>query len=132
MNEHTSPHSTIKSSDPPRLARRRRRSPPESQTLAVRPERRSHVALTPLHLATRLPASGSTALAASAVVQGALGIEFTLSGLNKVADATYVADFESFVRANPGARSGILAPIVDGLVLPQVGIFAGLIKYAEL
>jgi hypothetical protein len=79
-----------------------------------------------------LPASGNTALAASAVVQGALGAEFTLSGLNKVADATYVVDFDSFVRANPGTRSGILAPIVNGLVLPHVGIFAGLIKYAEL
>jgi len=61
-----------------------------------------------------------------------LGIEFTLSGLNKVADPTYVADFDSFVRANPGTTSGLLAPIVSGLVLPHVGIFATLIKYVEL
>jgi hypothetical protein len=65
-------------------------------------------------------------------VQGALGIEFTLAGLNKVADATYVADFDSFVRANPGSRDGLLVPIVNGLVLPHGGIFAALIKYAEL
>ena len=132
MNEHASPQSTIEPTYPPPPATTRLHSLPGSRALAVRAGSRRHAARARLHLATRLPASGNTALAASALVQGALGIEFTLSGLNKVADATYVADFDSFVRANPGARTGFLAPIVDGLVLPHVGIFAGLIKYAEL
>ena len=65
-------------------------------------------------------------------MQGALGVEFTLAGLNKAADATYGADFEAFVLANPGAHGGLLAPIVNGLVLPHVGTFAGLVKYSEL
>src|SRR5207248_10379635 len=38
----------------------------------------------------RLPASGNTALAASALIQAALGIEFFLSGLNKFADPNFV------------------------------------------
>src|ERR1700693_5828157 len=36
----------------------------------------------PAGSARMLPASGNAALAASAIVQGALGIEFALSGLN--------------------------------------------------
>jgi len=36
--------------------------------------------------ARRLPASGNSALAASALIQATLGIEFVLSGLNKFAD----------------------------------------------
>ena len=83
-------------------------------------------------LTRRLPASGNTALAASALIQAALGIEFTLAGLNKVADSMFVANFDAFVRANPGASSGILAPLVQGLVLPHVAIAATLIKFAEL
>ena len=42
------------------------------------------------------------------------------------------ANFDAFVRANPGASSGILAPIVQILVLPHVAIAATLIKFAEL
>ena len=83
-------------------------------------------------LTRRLPASGNTALAASALIQAALGIEFTLAGLDKVADPMFVANFDAFVRANPGASSGILAPIVQSLVLPHVAIAATLIKFAEL
>ena len=83
-------------------------------------------------LTKRLPASGNTALAASALIQAALGIEFTLAGLDKVADPMFVANFDAFVRANAGASTGILAPIVQGLVLPHVAIAATLIKFAEL
>ena len=79
-----------------------------------------------------LPASGNTALAASALVQAALGIEFALSGLNKVADPDYVANFSSFVRANPGASSGPLSPLVQGVVLPNAELFATLLKVTEL
>jgi hypothetical protein len=80
----------------------------------------------------RLPASGNTALAASALIQAALGVEFTLAGLDKVADPMFVANFDAFVRANPGAANGILAPFVQLLVLPHVAIAATLIKLAEL
>jgi hypothetical protein len=80
----------------------------------------------------RLPASGNTALAASAVVQAALGIEFALSGLNKVADPNYVSNFSSFVGANPGSSSGPLSLLVQGVVLPNADLFATLLKVTEL
>jgi hypothetical protein len=79
-----------------------------------------------------LPASGNAALASSAVVQAALGIEFALSGLNKFADPDYVANFTSFVRANPGASTGPLSALVQGLVLPNPAVFATLLKITEL
>lgn len=79
-----------------------------------------------------LAASGNAALASSAVVQAALGIEFALSGLNKFADPDYVANFTSFVRANPGATSGPLAALVQNLVLPNAAVFATLLKLAEV
>ena len=84
------------------------------------------------HGSRRLPASGNTALAASALIQTALGIEFMLSGLNKFADPHYVQNFNQFVRSNPGTKSGILSPLVTGLVLPNVAIFATLLQFAEL
>ena len=80
----------------------------------------------------RLPASGNTALAASALIQAALGIEFFLSGLNKAADPHFIANFDRFVRANPGAQRGILAPLVQTLVLPHVGVAGPLIEISEL
>ena len=80
----------------------------------------------------RLPASGNSALAASALIQAALGLEFTLSGLNKLADPHYVANFNAFVRSTPGARGGILSSLVQLLVLPHIGLFAGLIEVTEL
>jgi hypothetical protein len=82
--------------------------------------------------AKRLPASGNTALASSAIVQAALGIEFALSGLNKFADSNYIANFTSFVSANPGATSGPLSALVQAVVLPNAGLFATLLKFTEL
>ncbi len=82
--------------------------------------------------AKALPASGNIALASSAVVQGALGIEFALSGLNKVADPNYGSNFSSFVRANPGSSSGPLSGLVQALVLPNADFFATLLKVTEL
>ena len=38
----------------------------------------------------RIPASGNAGLAASGLIQAALGVEFFLSGLNKFADPNYV------------------------------------------
>jgi hypothetical protein len=80
----------------------------------------------------RLPASGNTALAASALIQAALGIEFVLSGLNKFADPHYIRNFNQFVSSNPGTTSGILSGLVKGLVLPNVAFFATLLQFTEL
>jgi len=80
----------------------------------------------------RLPASGNTALAASALIQTALGIEFILSGLNKLADPHYVQNFDQFVRSNPGTNSGILSGLTKGLVLPNVAFFATVLQFTEL
>jgi hypothetical protein len=85
----------------------------------------------PIAPTRRLPASGNAALASSAVVQAALGFEFALSGLNKFADPEYVANFTSFVRANPGASRGPLSALVQDLVLPNAAIFATLLKVTE-
>ena len=86
----------------------------------------------PEHGSRRLPASGNTALAASALIQGALGIEFVLSGLNKFADARYIQNFDQFVNSNPGTKSGILSGLVQGLVLPNVAFFATFLQFTEL
>ena len=83
-------------------------------------------------LSKRLPRSGNAALAASGVLQAALGIEFTLSGLNKLADPAYVSNFNQFVRSSPGTTNGLLAPLVQALVLPNIGFFAQMIKVIEL
>src|SRR5919201_4399152 len=80
----------------------------------------------------RMPRSGNTALAASALIQAALGIEFTLAALNKFADPNFTVNFESFVRASPGAHSGVLAVIVQRLVLPNVTFAAALLELIEL
>jgi hypothetical protein len=85
----------------------------------------------PISPTKRLPASGNVALLSSAVVQAALGVEFALSGLNKFADADYVANFTSFVRANPGASSGPLSSLVQDVVLPNAAVFATLLKLTE-
>jgi len=86
----------------------------------------------PDRIARRLPASGNTALAASALIQTALGVEFILSGLNKFADSRYVQNFNQFVSSNPGTTSGVLSGLVKGLVLPNVAFFATVLKFAEL
>src|SRR4029077_13965187 len=44
----------------------------------------------------------------------------------------FVTNFDAFVRANPGAASGVLAPIVQLAVLPHVAIAATVIQFAEL
>jgi hypothetical protein len=86
----------------------------------------------PIVTIRRLPASGNTALAASALIQGALGFEFLLSGLNKFADPNFVRNFKGFVDASPGTQNGLLAPLIRTLVLPNISLFAGLTKYMEL
>ena len=80
----------------------------------------------------RLPASGNTALAASGLIQAALGIEFLLSGLNKLADPHFVQNFTAFVNGSPGTHTGVLAPLIRALVLPNIALFAELTKYTEV
>ena len=86
----------------------------------------------PDHRSRRLPASGNTALAASALIQAALGIEFILSGLNKFADPRYIQNFNQFVSSNPGTMSGILSGLVKAVVLPNVAFFATVLQFTEL
>ena len=93
---------------------------------------RTTTSLRPDLASRRLPASGNTALAASALIQTALGIEFILSGLNKFADPKYIQNFSQFVRSNPGTNSGILSGLTKGLVLPNVAFFATGLQFTEL
>jgi len=93
---------------------------------------RTHQAAAPVARVRRIPASGNAALAASALIQAALGIEFTLSGLNKFADPGFVDHFNAFVRSSPGTYNGLLAPLIQQLVLPNIALFAAITKYTEL
>ena len=95
---------------------------------AVRRERLERIT----RFSERVPFGGNPALASSALIQAVLGVEFVLSSLNKLADSHYVADFAAFVRSTPGAMTGILAPLVQGLVLPNMEIFARFIEATEL
>jgi hypothetical protein len=85
-----------------------------------------------LATAPAVRASRDAALASSAIVQGSLGIEFALSGLNKLADPNYVANFTSFVSVNPGATTGPLALLTQSLVLPNAAVVSGLLEATEL
>ena len=80
----------------------------------------------------RLPRSGSAALAAAALVQAVLGIEFVLTGLSKVADTRYLTHFQAFIAASPGAHRGPIAPLIQAVVVPHLAIAAELAKYGEL
>lgn len=80
----------------------------------------------------RIPASGNAGLAASALIQAALGLEFFLSGLNKFADPNFVQNFRAFVEASPGTRTGLLAPFIHTIVQPNIAFFANLTKFSEL
>jgi hypothetical protein len=91
----------------------------------------SDVTLTP-DPPRRLPASGNIALAASAVIQAVIGMEFVLNGLNKFADPHYFANFKTFVTTSPGSHRGILAPILQALVIPHADFFALAARAIEL
>ncbi|MEO6796457.1 MAG: hypothetical protein ABI401_11740 [Candidatus Dormibacter sp.] len=80
----------------------------------------------------RLPASGNAALAASALIQAALGIEFLLSGLNKFADPNFLGNFGNFVRSSPATGHGALSPFIQSVVLPHLSFWAVSIKFTEL
>ena len=93
---------------------------------------RTRPAVAPAARVRRIPASGNAALAASALIQAALGIEFLLSGLNKFADPNFVHNFNAFVRASPGTYNGLLSSLIQQLVLPNIALFASVTKYTEL
>jgi plastocyanin len=79
-----------------------------------------------------VPRSGSTALAAGALVQAVLGAEFVLGGLNKLADSSYSAHFRDFVSGSAGQVGGPLAALIRWLVLPNVAVVAELARFTEL
>ena len=83
-------------------------------------------------MTSRLPLSGNTALAAGALIQAALGIEFLFAGLSKVVDPDFAAQFKSFVESSPGSRDGILAPLMQSLIVPHIILAADLAKFTEL
>ena len=80
----------------------------------------------------RIPASGNAALVASALIQAALGVEFFLSGLNKFADQNFLRNFRLYVDASPGTHTGVLAPLIQTIVQPNIAFFAELTKFIEL
>jgi hypothetical protein len=85
-----------------------------------------------LHATARLPRSGNAALTAGALIQAALGIEFVLAGLSKLANPNFAAQFKTFVEASPGAKNGILAPPIQLLIVPNVALAANLATFTEL
>ena len=122
--------------DKRRIAQRQAQRHRIEERVLVESKHTGEMAMTKLDRPTipskRLPASGNSALAASALIQAALGLEFTLSGLNKLANPHYVANFNAFVRSTPGARGGMLSSLVQLLVLPHISLFAGFIEVTEL
>jgi hypothetical protein len=88
--------------------------------------------MTPIRTAARLPKSGNAALAAGAVVQAALGLEFLFAGLSKAASPTYAQQFRGFVQSSPGSLNGPLAPVMQTVVLPNVDLVGQLAKGTEV
>lgn len=80
----------------------------------------------------RLPKSGNAALAAGALIQAILGIEYLLTGLSKLVDAHYLNDFRAFMRSSPGSHRGVIARVIQTLVLPHPAIAAQLAMLTEL
>jgi hypothetical protein len=80
----------------------------------------------------RVPMSGSSALAAGALVQAILGGEFVLAGLNKLADPRYAAHFHDFVSSSAGLLASPLAWVVRSFVLPDAAVMAQVARFTEL
>ena len=80
----------------------------------------------------RIPASGNAGLAASGLIQLALAIEFLLSGLNKFSDPNFTQNFTQFVAASQGTHTGLLAPVIQTFIQPNIAFFAVLTKFTEL
>jgi len=88
--------------------------------------------MSPVLTATRLPRSGNAALAAGALIQAALGLEFVFAGLNKTVNPNYLEQFSGFVQNSPAATNGPLAPILQTLVLPNLELAATVARLTEL
>jgi hypothetical protein len=80
----------------------------------------------------RLPRSGNAALAAGALVQAALGLEFLFAGLSKAINPNYTQQFSGYVKGMPGATSGPLAAVIQALVVPNIELAAQIAKFTEL
>jgi hypothetical protein len=80
----------------------------------------------------RVPRSGNAALAAGALIQAALGLEFLFAGLNKLVNPNYVQQFGGYVQGMPSSTSGPLAAIIQTLVVPHLELAAQLAKFTEL
>src|SRR5207245_10082153 len=90
--------------------------PGMGMNIGMKTMQRSARSVAPTATIRRLPASGNTALAASALIQAALGIEFFLSGLNKFADPDFVRNFILFVDASSGTQTVVLSQLIHILV----------------
>jgi hypothetical protein len=88
--------------------------------------------MAPIVLSSRLPRSGSAALASAALIQAVLGAEFVLAGLSKVVDPDFATQFSAFVSGSPAASDGPLAGVIQTLVVPHVDALAQVSKITEL
>jgi hypothetical protein len=88
--------------------------------------------MSPILTTARLPRSGNAALAAGALIQAALGLEFVFAGLNKTVNPNYLDQFSGFVQNSPASTSGPLAPLLQLLVLPHLELAATLARLTEL
>jgi hypothetical protein len=66
------------------------------------------------------------------MIQVAVGLEFLLAGTSKVLDPEFADHFASFVASSPGSQLGLLAPLLQALVLPHASLAARLTTFAEL
>ena len=85
-----------------------------------------------IRTAPRLPRSGNAALAAGALIQAALGVEFLLAGLSKVVAPDYAQQFRAFVQGSAGASGGPFSPLVQTLVVPHLDVVAQLARFTEV
>ena len=88
--------------------------------------------MTQRRMDTWTPTRPRAAVAAGALIQAMLGLQFLLGGMNKLLVRDYVAHFRDFVSSAPGAQHGVLSQIVQMAVLPHVGIMAQLARFTEL
>jgi hypothetical protein len=85
-----------------------------------------------LHRSSRLPRSGNSALAAGALVQAVVGLEFVFAGLAKAINPAYRDAFRGIVQNSPGASSGPLMGVMQTLVLPHPELAAQMAMLTEL
>ncbi|MCA1645668.1 MAG: hypothetical protein LC797_09460 [Chloroflexi bacterium] len=80
----------------------------------------------------RLPRSGNAALAAGAIVQAALGLQFLFAGLSKALNPNYTQQFSGYLQGMPGSTSGPLAALIQALIVPHLEPAAQVAKFTEL